>query len=273
MAACLEAVRAHDHDRFLTLLFVPPAKRPALIALYAFNIEIARIAELVTEPMMGHIRLQWWRETLDGIPRGETRGHAAADALREAGGIPIGRLQALVDARERDLSEDAFPDMAALEIYAEATSSELMASAAEILAGRPDAAASAGVTRHAGIAYALTGLLRALPVHASQGRLLLPADILGRHDVDPHDVLAGRMTGGLRSAMGEVADAARRHLSAARRASFDAALLPALLPASLCDRYLDRISVRDFDPFRHPVEVPAFRRQLRLLQRSLLRRI
>ena len=82
MAACLEEVRTHDHDRFLTLFFAPSSKRPALIALYAFNLEIARIAETVTEPMMGHIRLQWWRETLQGLPQGETRGHPAAASPR-----------------------------------------------------------------------------------------------------------------------------------------------------------------------------------------------
>lgn len=273
MAASLEEVRAHDHDRFLTLFFAPSAKRPALTALYAFNIEIARIAELVTEPMMGHIRLQWWRETLEGLPRGETRGHAAAEALHEAGGIPLDKLNALIDARERDLSEEAFPDLAALEAYAGETSSVLMTIAAELLAGEGEAQRAAAAIRHAGIAYALTGILRALPVHASQGRLLLPADSLGRHEVDPHDVLAGRMTDGLRAAMGDVASAAREHLSAARAASFDTALFPALLPASLCDRYLDIIERPGFDPFKDPVEVPAFRRQLRLLGRIFAKRI
>ncbi|MFN4355413.1 phytoene/squalene synthase family protein [Parvibaculum sp.] len=273
MVASLEEVCTHDHDRFLTLLFAPSAKRPALTALYAFNIEIARVAEAVTEPMMGHIRLQWWRETLEGLPRGETRGHAAAEALHEAGGIPLDKLQALIDARERDLSEDAFPDMSALEDYAVQTSSALMTIAAEILAGWDAARNAALPIRHAGIAYALTGILRALPVHASHGRLLLPADILGRHEVDPHDVLAGRMTEGLRAAMHEVAGAARTHLAAARSHTVEPTLIPALLPASLCDRHLDIMSAREFDPFRNPVEVPAFRRQLRLLGRSLLKRI
>lgn len=273
MVASLEEVRLHDHDRFLTLLFAPSAKRPALTALYAFNVEIARIAELVTEPMMGHIRLQWWRETLEGLPRGETRGHAAAEALYEAGGIPLDKLQALIDARERDLSEEAFPDLAALEAYAGETSSALMMIAAEILVGEDEAQKAKAAIRHAGIAYALTGILRALPVHASQGRLLLPADSLGRHEVDPHDVLAGRMTDGLRAAMGDVARAAREHLAAARAASFNAALLPALFPASFCDRYLDIIARPGFDPFKQPVEVPAFRRQLRLMGRNTLKRI
>lgn len=273
MAACLEEVRAHDHDRFLTLFFAPSAKRPALIALYAFNLEIARIAETVTEPMMGHIRLQWWRETLEGLPQGETRGHPAAVALREADAYPLAELQALVDARERDLSEDVVEDMEKLEAYAEATSSSVMRLAALALGGEEGAAHAADAIRHAGIAYALTGLLRALPLHASQGRLMLPADILLARNVDPHDVLAGKMNEELRAAMRDVATRAREHLSSARALPCDAALIPALLPASLCDRYLDLMTAPGFDPFTMPAEVPAFRRQLRLLGRNLARKI
>ncbi|PKQ05361.1 MAG: phytoene/squalene synthase family protein [Alphaproteobacteria bacterium HGW-Alphaproteobacteria-12] len=272
MRLCLDEVRMHDHDRFLTLLFAPAGKRPALIALYAFNLEIARIAETVSEPMMGHIRLQWWRETLEGLPRGETRGHAAAVALHEADAFPAGALAGLADARERDLSEDVFEDMSALESYAEATSSSVMRLAAQAI-DEEKAEAAGEAIRHAGIAYALTGLLRALPLHASQGWLMLPADLLLERNVDPHDVLAGRMNEALRGAILDVASRARAHLTSARAASYNAALLPALLPASLCDRYLDLVMAPGFDPFKTPVEVPAFRRQLRLMGRSIAKRI
>ena len=272
MMASLEEVRLHDHDRFLTLLFAPSAKRPALTALYAFNVEIARIAELVTEPMMGHIRLQWWRETLEGLPRGETRGHAAAIALHEVDAFPSESLSVLADGRERDLSDDVFEDMRALEAYAEATSSSVMRLAAQAIDAEKAEAAGEAI-RHAGIAYALTGLLRALPLHASQGRLMLPADILLARNVDPHDVLAGKMNEELRGALSDVAGYARSHLASARAASYDAALLPALLPASLCDRYLDLMTAPGFDPFKTPVEVPAFRRQLRLMGRSIAKRV
>src|SRR5215469_407438 len=57
-------VRQHDHDRFQTALFAPSAQREALFALYAFNYEIARVRETVREPMLGRIRLQWWREVI-----------------------------------------------------------------------------------------------------------------------------------------------------------------------------------------------------------------
>lgn len=272
MAASLGEVRLRDHDRFLTLLFAPMPERLSLIALYAFNLEIARVAETVTEPMMGHIRLQWWRETLEGLPKGETRGHAAAIALSESH-LDAGRLQSLIDARERDLSEDVFEDLAALDDYAAKTSAAVMEIAARALGGAEKADAATDAIRHAGIAYALTGLLRALPVHASQGRLTMPADVLLRRNVDPHTILAGEMTDGLRAVIRDVADHARSHLSAARMAHFDPQLLPALMPASLCDRYLDIITAPGFDPFRERTDVPAFRRQLRLMGRNIRKKI
>lgn len=272
MAACLSELREKDHDRFLTLFFVPSAARPALTALYAVNLEIARIPELVTEPMMGHIRLQWWREVLEGLPQGETRGHAVAVALRDAGNVPLDRLQTLIDARERDLSDEPFPDMAALEAYADETSSALMRVAALILGGAEKEAASETALYHAGIAYALTGILRALPVHASQGRMLLPGNIILERNIDPHDIFSGKLTEGLSLAIGDVAARAREHLAAARGVQFDKAILSALLPATFCDRYLDLMTAPGFDPFKMPVEVPAFRRQLRLMGRNLLKR-
>ena len=57
-------IRRHDRDRFQTALFAPAARREALFALYAFNYEIARVREVVTEPMLGRIRLEWWRENI-----------------------------------------------------------------------------------------------------------------------------------------------------------------------------------------------------------------
>jgi phytoene synthase len=274
MAACLDNVRRLDHDRFLTALMAPAEKRAALIALYAFNAEIARVRETVSEPMLGQIRLQWWRETIEAIPKGEVRGHEAAIALSETWmreDLPVARLIALIDARERDLDDAPFEDLVALESYGEGTSSGLMALAVSTL--NEDEVSATETTRLAGIAYALTGLLRALPVHASQGRLYLPLDLLRRHDVDPHRIFAGEMSEGLRAIICEIADRARLRLKEARAlAKVERAILPALLPASLCDRYLDMMTVPGFDPFRNATEVPAFKRQLRLMGRKLIGR-
>ena len=274
--ACLGEVREHDYDRFLSLLLAPEEKRPALAALYAFNLEIARIPDTVTEPMMGMIRLQWWRETLEGLDAGETRGHQAAISLAEARrhvALPLGGLSALVDARERDLDEEPLDDMTALETYAKETSGGVMSLAAAVLGGEETVEEFRDTIDAAGIAFGLTGLMRAIPAKAAQGHVMLPVDLMRRHDLDPHGLLQGRMSDALRGAMREVGTLARERLASARGTKLPAAILPALLPASLCDRYLDIMLADGFDPFRERVEVSAFRRQLRLMGRKWRGRI
>ena len=101
-----QVVRRHDHDRYLTALFAETGHREELFALYAFNYEIAKTAEVVSESMLGHIRLQWWREALEGLFAGMPRRHYVLDALAEAAGreAVAGGAQQLIDAREQDLS-------------------------------------------------------------------------------------------------------------------------------------------------------------------------
>jgi phytoene synthase len=78
---CEALVRAADKDRFLATLFAPGRKRGPLFALYAFNIEIAGVRDRVREPMAGEIRLQWWRDVLDGERGGEAAANPVAAAL------------------------------------------------------------------------------------------------------------------------------------------------------------------------------------------------
>ena len=99
-------VRRHDPDRFLTALFAPPDKREALLTLYAFNHELARAREVVSEPPLALIRLQWWREVVEGA----YRRHEVAEPLRaavDAGELDRGDLLRLIDAREAE-AEPAF---------------------------------------------------------------------------------------------------------------------------------------------------------------------
>ena len=135
MAARLSPVgalaRAADYDRYLSALFAPAARREALFALIAFNHEIARIPEAVSEPMLGRIRLQWWRETLEAIHDGKpARRHEVALPLADAihaWGLDRGAFERLLDGREADLEPDAPPDLAGLERYAAATGGALTA--------------------------------------------------------------------------------------------------------------------------------------------------
>jgi phytoene synthase len=264
-ALCADEVRAHDRDRFLADLFAPEAKRRYLFALHAFNIEIARVREAVSEPMPGEIRLQWWRDVLAGEARGEVAGHPVAAALIETIGLhdlPRAAFDNLIAAHIFDLYNDPMPSLTDLEGYAGETASALIQLAALVLAdGRdPGTADAAG---HAGVARALAGLMRALPHHARRQQLFLPADLMARHGVRADDIFAGRTTPELLRLLADLRATARRHLGAARAAlaGADRVALPAFLPVALVEPVLALMDRADYDPFRTAIDPPQWKRQ------------
>jgi phytoene synthase len=219
-------VRRHDHDRFQTALFAPVERRATLLALYAFNYEIARVRETVSEPVLGQIRLQWWRESIAAaFEGGAVRRHIVVEPLTaaiRAHGLTRAHFDRLIDAREGDLEKTPLASLDALEEYAEATSARLVYLALESVGVRDPAAEEAGF--HIGIAYALAGLLRVMPYQARIGRALVPA---------------------------EIAASASRHLglARARRSAVPRAALPALLPSIVAERWLARLMRAGYDPF------------------------
>ena len=263
-AHCEALVRAADRDRFLATLFAPAEHRSALFALYAFNLEVARVREVIRDPLSGEIRLQWWSDVLHGEGRGEVGAHPVAAALRATIAryqLPVERLDALIATRRFDLYDDPMATLADLESYAGGVSSNLIALAARILdAGRePDIGA---LIHHAGLGSAMAGLLKAFPIHAGRGQLFVPLEILERHGTDRQAVAGGQASPELRAALAELRLHARRHLGAARSmiASASPAVLPALLTVALAGPMLARMERRDYDPFV-PVEIAQWRRQ------------
>jgi hypothetical protein len=116
----MDLLRAGDRERYLTVLFAPEDKRPALAALYAFDLETARVRDMVSEPMPGEIRLQWWREIVSGERDGEARQNPVARELVsaiDAYALPRMALANLLDARVFDLYDDPIPDRTTLEGY------------------------------------------------------------------------------------------------------------------------------------------------------------
>src|SRR5450759_6017352 len=133
---CAALVREADRDRYLATLFAPAAQRDALFALYAFNVEIARVRELAREPLPGEIRLQWWREVLAGERDGEAAAHPVAAALRETlarYGFVAAPLLELIEARTFDLYDEPMASIADLELYGIRTQSPVFAIASGIL--------------------------------------------------------------------------------------------------------------------------------------------
>ncbi|MFQ5971407.1 MAG: phytoene/squalene synthase family protein, partial [Alphaproteobacteria bacterium] len=179
LSYCADQVRRFDHDRYLSALFVPSARREAVFALYAFNLEVAKTREMVSETMLGQIRLQWWREALEGIYKGETRAHPVVEALTgavAAADLSLELFRRLIDAREQDLDDAPPVDLETLERYAEGTSGVLLQLVQQVLGHRQGPAHEAA--RRVGVAWSLTGLLRAVAFHARAKRQYLPRDML-----------------------------------------------------------------------------------------------
>src|SRR6188768_1055752 len=110
------AVRAADPDRYFATLFAPAAQRPYLFAFYAFHAEVARVAETVREPMLGEIRLEWWRESVEAAFKGVARNHDVARGLVclfAERRLALADFEALIAARAFDSSPDQFADFVA----------------------------------------------------------------------------------------------------------------------------------------------------------------
>ena len=242
---CAELVRNADRDRFIATLFAPAYSRDALYALYAFSVEAAHVRGRAREAAPGEIRLQWWREVLHGERHGEAMASPVAASLLNAiehYRLPVNAMLALLEAHRFDLYDEPMRTIAELEDYALKTVSALIAMAAQILG--VDAAMAA---RPAGIAYALTGLLLALPKHAARRQLYLPLQLLESHGLGPEDVFGAHSSAPLNTAVAELRSVMRRHLDAAAEMlrSLPQQALPAFLPIALVRPSLDRLERSD----------------------------
>ncbi|MGQ3675776.1 phytoene/squalene synthase family protein [Xanthobacter sp. TB0139] len=257
-AHCMQLVRAYDRDHFLSILFAPHHLRQHLFALHAFSLDVARVREVVKDPLPGEVRLAWWREVIEGQGRGAVDGHPIAAALLdtvERFALPKAALVNLIDARIFDLYDDPMPSLDDLEGYAGETASALVQLSSLIL--MPDGADRvAELSGHTGVAIALTGLMRAFPIHAARGQCYLPLDLLQRHDLSRDKVTGGASScDGLFAALTELREIAAKHALAAQtdlegaspdvRRHIGVAVLPlALVPGDL--KALARVG----NPFR-----------------------
>jgi 15-cis-phytoene synthase len=249
---CADLVRSHDFPRYAATLFLPFAQRRGLLALYAFNVEISRVHEQVSQPLPGEMRLQWWTDMLAGAGHGGIEGNPVAAELQRAVAnwrLPVERLSRLIDEHQFDLYNDPMPTMAALEGYLNDTASALFSLGARIAGWQSEAIEH--LARHAGLARGIVQVIAALPRDASRRQLFVPQQVLQSHGVDIEQVFAGKQTPNLRAALDQLIGEARGHLTTAL------ALLegvppqarPVFLPLALVDGDLKRMSRGDNDPF------------------------
>ncbi len=254
MTARLEELRRRDRERFIQTLFAPPGLRDDLAALYLFNFDLARVREMVREPLAGRIRLQWWRDALDSVFAGRVAGAPVAEDLSRLAqryGLTRALVEEMIDAREQDLDDEPPATLDGLTAYAYATGGALAELAAELLGGQDET--TRGAARRVGAAYALAGLLRALPFHQAQGRRHLPGSLYAQAITGPDPALF--------QAVRSVADRAQALQAEARawRAQVNPAAIPALLAARQTSLHLARLARAGYNPFDSRLAQPATR--------------
>lgn len=242
-----DAVRVADRDRYLSALYAPAERRADLIALYAFNAEIAGIRDRIREALPGEIRLQWWR---DVIASGDVAGGGnplAAALMRTiiAHELPRSAFDAYLEARIFDLYDDPMPSRTDLEGYGGETASAMIQLSALML-DRTAATKVADLAGHAGCAQAIAGILRMLPIHRRRGQCLLPRDMLAAVGTSPEGFISGEDEAAAARAVAAMVALGSEHLAAflAGAASLPPSLRPAFLPVALVPAYLGAI-VRD----------------------------
>jgi phytoene synthase len=249
---CTDLVRTHDFARYASALFAPVEQRRGLIAIYAFNVEISRVREQISQPLPGEIRLQWWTDVLAGAGHGGVEGNPVAAELWQAirtHRLPVERLSRLIDEHQFDLYNDPMPTKAALEGYIDETSSALFSLAAAIAARQSPEIEH--LARHAGLAQGIAQVMAALPRDASRRQLFVPLQLLEQHGSGMEEVFAGKENPKLRAALDQLVGEAREHLKTAIAllAQVPPEVRPVFLPLALTARDLAQMSRADNDPF------------------------
>lgn len=251
-AFCADLVRSHDFARYASTLFVAAEERRALLALHAFNVEISRVRDQVSQSLPGEIRMQWWTDLLAGAGHGGVEGNPVASELSaaiRAYGLPTEPMSRLINEHQFDLYNDPMPTLAALEGYVHETASALFVLAARILA-LPSAEIE-HLARHAGFAEGFAQVIASLPRDAARRQLFLPLQFLQGQGIGVEEVFSGKQTSKLRAAIDQLLGEARTHLRTAEEllAQVPVAVRPAFLPLVLVRHDLARMSRADSDPF------------------------
>ena len=253
-----DELRQHDRDRYLLTLFAPASARPALWAILALNLELARIPESVSQLVLGQMRLAWWRDAVDkALSSGETGGNpilVGLAAASDAGKLDRDSVIHLVDGSERDLLRASDASLAEIELDTGIIGGTLTRLRLKTLGFEPKEVAGAG--RHVGSALGLVRLVRSIPREAARGRLILPADLAEIAEIPPGPVIAGKADPALMQAVSVIAERIDDHLGLARAEDAPRRAFPALGDGIAITRYLRRLKSAGFNPFDPRLNLP-----------------
>lgn len=208
--AYCEAKAARSGSSFYySFRLLPPERRRAITALYAYCREVDDAVDEVADPQVARAKLAWWRAEVDAIWDGRPQ-HPVALALVPVvarHGLAREHFQAVIDGMAMDLDQVRYADFAELERYCHRVAGVVGLLSAEIF-GYQDPA-TRGYARDLGIAFQLTNIVRDVGEDARRGRIYLPQDELVRFDVAPSTILRARAAPGFAALMAFQVDRAR----------------------------------------------------------------
>jgi phytoene synthase len=241
---CQEKAAQSGSSFYYSFLFLPPEKRRAITALYAFCREVDDVVDECSDPAVARAKLAWWRreiaEAFDGNAQHPVT-RALAPALRRYR-LPLEQFQEIIDGMEMDLTRDRYPDFRTLALYCHRVAGVVGLLSAEIF-GYEDRATQK-YAQALGLAFQLTNIVRDVGEDARRGRVYVPLDELAQFGVTPADLVQGRETEGFRRLIASQIARARDHYRQALGllpARDRATQRPGLVMAAIYQTLLDEI--------------------------------
>jgi 15-cis-phytoene synthase len=198
---CQQKAASSGSSFYYSFLFLPPERRRAITALYAFCREVDDVVDECTDTAVAQTKLAWWRKETAAIYHG-TPQHPVARALAEVAprfNLAEKHLLEIIEGMEMDLRFNRYPDFDTLKLYCHRVASVVGLLSAEIFGYRDPRTLE--YAADLGMAFQLTNIIRDVGEDARRNRIYLPLDELARHGVGETDILEARETDAFRRLM------------------------------------------------------------------------
>ena len=260
---CQQKAAQSGSSFYYSFLFLPPERRRAITALYAFCREVDDIVDEVHETDVARAKLAWWRTEVANLFSGQPQ-HPVTKALAPFAatyGLDAARMNEIIDGMEMDLTHRRYADFDALRLYCHRAAGVVGQLSASIFGFREPSTLE--YAENLGIAFQLTNIIRDVGEDARRGRIYLPVDELASHGLAPEDVLQLRGSDAFRKLMAFQAQRAESYydLAFSKLAAVDKRDQRAgLIMAAIYRTLLDEIRRDNFDVLDRRIALTPLRK-------------
>uniref|UniRef100_A0A7S4K6T9 15-cis-phytoene synthase n=1 Tax=Guillardia theta TaxID=55529 RepID=A0A7S4K6T9_GUITH len=253
IAHCRDLVQHADVEGYLCLAFYPKEIRQHILAIKAFNVEVAKAADKSSNEKMTEIRLQWWRSVIEKLPTKQLPTHPVVDALCETFhkyDLDMDLLYSLVDKRIQDLNVKIPETLYYTEEYAEGTQGALLKLALKVL-GAHTVPGNVKAAHQVGTAVGISMLMRGTKFHAQRNKVYIPRELASTCQLSISSLTRCEPSPELARCMQQMAILCREYLDEAKKNAWTKEALPVLYSASIARAFLNRLDSLDYD-IMHP---------------------